>query len=66
MIPPSYFFRQAYRDRFDEAVPREAEPRMRPGHGAFDPVGAAILGFASGIAHIALYPGRLAPHDRRR
>ncbi len=65
MIPPSYFFRAAYRDRFEEAVPREAEPRMRPGHGALDHVGAAILGFASGIAAIALNPG-LAPHDRRR
>ncbi len=64
MIPASYFFRAAYRDRFEEIAPHETEPASQPGY--LDRVSAAILGFAYGAAHLPLHLGTAVLHDRRR
>lgn len=66
MIPPSYFFRQAYRDRFEEAEPLAAAPPPIPGRPAIDLVTAAILAFSCGMARLALAPNPELRHDRRR
>ncbi len=66
MIPASYFFRATYRDHFEESARPEAEPSVQPGYRVLDRISASILGFAYGAAHLPLYFGAAAPHDRRR
>ena len=66
MIPPSYFFRQAYRDRFEEEEPAIADLPPERGRPAIDRITAAILAFSSGLAQLALAPTQELHHDRRR
>jgi len=66
MIPASYFFRPAYRQRFEAPEPVEPEPPVWPGRPRLDRVTTAILGFAFGAAHLPLGLGPNGDHARRR
>jgi len=66
MIPASYFFRSAYRQRFEALEPVAPEPPFWPGRPRLDRVTTAILGSAFGAAHLPLGLGHDADHARRR